>query len=356
MMTRSPIANWQPQTEVGFQNALMLKAHAEKKRNAAQKAMQKAKQVASPLPGSVQSKALAAAHKRRLDAGRFKKVEVPLYTRSSLPTDEVWSLEMQHDEPMLRALCSQDATTDDWAFALKQAEPELRLSQSSTLYGALRDACSLLNKNPRPLWISPESNWLSMWLPTCGTIDEARQLLSANPALEQFYRLILPATWVAPRRRSGLQDGAIYRSWKQAIKSGESSKNWGCHVLIYLDRPDQRMPLYESTVARLRLNGQGVVELSRGVVFSQLVELVLHNRPTDQLLRRIPSGIAFGGPAKSHWSFRPDEKVVLDCPEKRALNKEGVRGVHLTELEQLHYQQLKQRMAAPIDLEQESCQ
>jgi hypothetical protein len=352
-MSKSPIANWHPKTETGIANAKLLKAHADKKRAAKAKAAQQAKRYAQPQPGSRQSKKLAVELKRQLDANRWNKVGVTLFRRQPLPTDETWQLDTHCGEPLLSLSGGCDATEQQWLSALILAEPWVHVSRGGTLYSALNDVRQLLNKCPAPIWVPPESNWLCMWLPTCGTIDQVRLLLSLNPALSGFYRLILPATWNTACRPGGRSDGVRYRGWREALASGEPATHWGCYVMIYLDSPAQRQVLYESTLARLRLAGQGVIELNRGVVFQPVAELVLHETITDQPLQRVPRGVKFGGSKKTHRTFLLEESVALDCPAAHS----NVRlSAKLTAAEQRQYQQLMQRKAAPITLDEECCQ
>lgn len=351
-MSKSPIANWQPKTETGIANAKLLKAHADKKRAAKAKAAQQAKRGVKSQPGSPQSKKLAAAHKRQLDASRSNSVGVVLFRRQPLPSDETWQLDTHCGEPMISPDGAYDATEQQWLSALKLAEPWVHVSRGGTLYSALNDVRQLLNKCPAPIWVPPESNWLCMWFPTCGTIDQVRSLLSVNPALARFYRLILPATWITARRHGGRSDGVLYRGWREALASEEPAEHWGCHVMIYLDSPAQRQALYESTLARLRLAGHGVIELNRGVLLQPVAELVLHETITGQPLKRVPRGLKFGGREQTHLTFLLEESVALDCPATHSNVRPSVK---LTAAEQRQYQQLIQRKAAPITLDEECC-
>jgi hypothetical protein len=352
-MSKSPIANWQPKTETGIDNARLLKAHADKKRAANAKAVQQAKRGVKPQPGSPQSKKLAAARKSQLDANRWNKVSVTLSRRQRLPTDETWQLDTHCGEPMLSPDGAYDATEQQWSSALELAKPLALVSRGGTLYSALCDVRQLIDDGSKPIWIPPESNWLCMWFPTCGTIDQVRLLLSLNPALAGFYRLILPATWITLRRHGGRSDGVLYRGWREALACGEPATHWGCYAMIYLDSPAQRQVLYESTLARLRLAGHGVVELNRGVLFQPVAELVLHETITDQPLKRVPRGEKFGGPKKTHETFLLEASVALDCPAKHSNLRPSVK---LTTAEERQYQQLIQRKAAPITLDEECCQ
>jgi hypothetical protein len=351
-MSKSPIANWQPKTETGIANAKLLKAHADKKRAAKAKAAQQSKRGVKPQLDSPQSKKLATAHKRQLDANRSNGVSVVLYRRQPLPSDETWQLDTRCGEPLLSPSGGFDATEQQWLAALKLAEPWVSISRGGTLYSALNDVRQQLNSSTMPIWIPPASNWLCIWLPSCGTIDQVRSLLSHNPALAGFYRLILPATWITARRHGCRSDGVLYRGWREALSSEEPATHWGCYVMIYLDSPAQRQALYESTLARLRLAGQGVIELNRGVLFQPVAELVLHETITGQPLKRVPRGLKFGGREQTHLTFLLEESVALDCPATHSNVRPSVK---LTAAEQRQYQQLIQRKAAPITLDEECC-
>lgn len=352
-MIKSPIANWQPQSEIGLANAKLLKAHANKKRAATSKAGLQAKRAAKSSTGSPLSKRQAVDRKRQLDADRSTGETVALFRRERLPSDEVWQLDTYSGEPIPSSIVPDALTEQQCSTVPRLPKPSALMSRGGTLYSALRDVRQLLDNSANSIWIPSESNWLCMWLPTCGTIDQVRSLLSFNPALERFYRLIVPAIWITARRHGGSSDGKLYRGWREALERGEPATHWGCYVLIYIDSPAQRKVLYDSTLARLRLAGQGVIELKRGVVFQPVAGLVLHETITDQPLQGIPRGKKFGGPSKTHLTFRLEENIVLDSP---SAHSNGLRCAELTANEQRQYQHLLQRKAAPITLDGECCQ
>ncbi len=360
-MIKSPIANWKPQTEQGLDNASLLKAHAARKRaKTADEIKKVGRSEASkerPAPGTERSKLLSAAHKRQLDADRFRLFHVPLHQRISLPTDEHWTLFTERGQPRLMPTGSHAATVDEWHAALEHSKPENRIDRISSA-GTLRAALKLVRQSlchPKQLWLQPDSPWLCLWLPSCGLVSEARDLLSHNPSLEHFPKLYLPATWYTVRRRGGQEGASIYPSWRSAIGKGEPEGHYGTYALVYLDSPAQRDPLYESTLARLRLAGFGVIELTRGVVFQPVASLVLHRYITDQPLQRVPL-CKFGGRTYTHQTFHKDAKVVLDFPEHTDPSQKTKASLQLSATEKEQYQVLKQRMVAPIDLKEEGRQ
>ncbi len=353
-MSKSPIANWQPKTEQGRRNADLLKAHAAKKRAKTVVEAKKAGETRKSVLGSERSKQRSAACKHQLDTSYRRLVHVSLESRMRLPTDEEWSLITEQGQPLLMPMGSHDIADFEWPAALDLAKPTNRIDsicRSGTLRAALEEVRKSLAR-PLPLWIGPDSHWLCMWLPGCGRIAEAQALLSYNPGLSNFPKLYLPATWYTARRHGGQEHAKLYRSWNAAINHEESQGHFGCYVLVYLDRPSQRKPLYQSTVARLHLAGFGVVELARGVVFQPVATLVLHQKLTDQPLQRVPVK-SFGGSSHTHWSFHKDEKVVLDFPRHADPSGESLASLRLSAAEEQQYQVLQQRMAAPFDLQEQ---
>lgn len=324
---KSPFANWTPKTPQGIDNARLLKAHAKKKR-------------AKAKPKADQPKRLAIKSARHKPGGFL----VQLMTRSCLPTDESWEFMSGSSIPMPGG--SNDASEEDRQLALRRAAPDnriLKFRTSTTLRGALGLIVDALER-PLPLWIEPDSCWLCIWLPGCGRISEARELLRLNPSIAHFPKLILPATWVVAGPE-GLK-GEKYRGWRDALNSGEPAEHWGCYALIYLDNPAQRVPLYQATLARLYLRGFGVFELKRGFILQSPIRLVLHCNLEDQPLHRVPRKTG-----KTHRSFWM-ERTALDLPERDIPSARAPSQLELSPAEKRQYNEMIQRMAAPIEPEE----
>lgn len=350
-MRKSPIANWQPQTAQGWQHAKLLSDHTAKKRGRTA-----AKSNTSGAASSNAASAPAAPGKKRPSVDSRKLWHVAIPWRRSLPTDERWAFEMSYGQPVLLTTGSHDASEEMWEMALALATPESRIDgncRSGTLRSALQTVGTALAE-PIPIWIPPHSCWLGMWLPTCGLIEEAEKLLEHNQDLAAFPRLFLPATWLTARRRGGAEEGAKYRGWKQALKDGEFAQHWGCYVLVYLDSPAQRIPLYESTVARLRLAGHGVVQLDRGVVFQPIASLILHQQLTDQPLVRVPQGQRLGRTG-THLTFRKERELLVFPAQDDQFARTVVK-LQLSDAEQQQFDLLQQRTVAPFNLNEESHQ
>lgn len=350
-MRKSPIANWQPQTAQGWQNAKLLSDHTAKNR-----ARAAAKSKTSGEASFKAASGPASLGKKRPSGESRKLWHVSISCRRSLPTDEQWAFEMSYGQPMLLTTGSHDASEEAREMALALATIESRIDgncRSGTLRSALQTVGTALAE-PIPLWIPPHSRWLGMWLPTCGLIEEAEKLLGHNQGLAAFPRLFLPATWLTARRRGGVEEGAKYRGWKQALKEGEFAHHWGCYVLVYLDSPAQRIPLYESTVARLRLAGHGVVQLGRGVIFQPIASLILHRQLTDQPLVRVPQGQRLGRTG-TYLTFRK-ERELLVFPAQDDQFARTVIKLQLSDAEQQQFDLLQQRTVASINLNEEGHQ